>query len=271
MSDTGDILRHIAKAAQVRLDRIDAFTEIASTSSWLLEQPTPAPGRFRVATAEHQTAGRGRQGKNWISPPSTGICLSVAYTFAGTDQNLSGLTLAAGVGLADRLRKLGARGMALKWPNDVVLHDRKLGGILTEMQSRDGRQTVVIGVGLNVELPNAMRYGAAAKWKTGIADLAESIDKLPARPELSAAVIECVIEAITRFEHDGFAPFHAAWRSFDWLQGRPVIVELPGGSDLQGLAEGVDSDGALLVRSEGGLQRVISGSVTATGRSVASA
>lgn len=266
--DAGAILRELGDAVRARVDRIDAFDEIGSTNTWLLDQPAPAPGRIRAAIAAHQTSGRGQQGRSWLSPPSGSLALSLACTFARLPGSFSCLTLAGGTAVAGRLLRLGAEGVALKWPNDVMLHDRKLGGILTE--TRGGGRAVVTGVGLNVDVPNAVRYGPAAKWKSGIADLAESLEKLPSRPALAAAVIEALVDAYIRFEGEGFAAFEAAWRELDWLAGKPVTVAVPHG-EVSGIAEGVDADGALLVSVNGRTERVVSGSVLAAGRSVAPA
>ena len=268
MTTNTELLRELEEGTRARIERLDAFAELGSTNTWLLGEPPPAPGRFRVATALQQTAGRGRQGRSWLSSPSGSLALSVAYTFTRLPPDFACLTLAAGMGVAERLRRLGAAAVMLKWPNDVMLHERKLGGILTEAWA--GGRTVVTGVGLNIEVPKAMRYGQAAKWKTGIADLAESLEKLPPRAVLSAAVIEALAAAMVRFESEGFAAFHSDWGGFDWLAGKPVTVEVPGGEEVRGIAEGVDADGALRVSSGGRSERILSGSVRAAGRAVGS-
>lgn len=269
-TEAGDVLRRLSSEVRARLERLDAFEEVGSTNTWLLEQAAPPPGCFRVATAEHQTAGRGRQGKAWLSPPASGLCLSAAYTFTDATRNLTGLTLAVGVGIAGALRRIGA-GVAVKWPNDLVLHDRKLGGILTETKSGAGSATAVVGVGVNVELPGSVRQGVAAGWKSGAADLAEGVDRLPSRPELTALVIEGLIETMMRFDREGFAPFRAAWPAFDWLRGRAVAAEERSGQGLSGEACGVDEDGALLLKTSDGVRRVISGSVALAGHPAAMA
>ena len=109
-----------------RLERIDVFDEIESTNSYLLSEPAPAVGRFRVALAEHQTAGRGRMDKRWHSPAASGVCLSMAYTFGLARADLSAVTLAIGVGVARVIASAGLSGVQLKWPNDLVARDGKL-------------------------------------------------------------------------------------------------------------------------------------------------
>jgi len=149
--DVTEVQRPLTELANSRLDKLEAFSSIASTNTYLLAQPAPAVGRYRVAIADHQTSGRGRHNRRWLSAPGSGLCLSLSYTFAKTPEQLPGLTLAIGVGVVGALQHLEVDGVSLKWPNDIVALDGKLGGILTEVQSgfSDGA-TVVTGIGLNV-------------------------------------------------------------------------------------------------------------------------
>jgi BirA family biotin operon repressor/biotin-[acetyl-CoA-carboxylase] ligase len=259
MTDADDILRRIPGTARASLDALEWFAELESTNSWLKEQATPPRGRFRAVTAEHQTAGCGRNGKIWLSPRSSGVCLSVSYTFGDVPRNLPALTLAIGIGIAAALEKIGARGVALKWPNDLIAAGGKLGGILTEVQpAGDGARTVVVGVGMNVDLPNSMR--APTSWTCRISDLAGCMDEVPERAELTALIIATLIDSIRRFESEGLAAFRSDWQAYDWLRGKTVTVQQAGG-DITGVAEGIDEDGALLVKTAAGTERVRSGSV----------
>jgi BirA family biotin operon repressor/biotin-[acetyl-CoA-carboxylase] ligase len=267
--DAHDILQALTDSERASLETLEVFATLASTNSYLLEQPAPAAGRFRIAFAEHQTEGRGRRGRRWISPPSSGLCMSVSYTFVEVPSDLPSLTLAVGVGVAVALRTIGVEDVGLKWPNDIVARDGKLGGILTEVRpgSRHG-STVVIGLGLNVELPDAMREAPAERWTTRMVDLTECVGALPSRPSLAAGILQCLFAAITRFERNGFAAFHPAWQACDWLQGKSVSVP-QAEEEVRGVASGVDSDGALLVETAEGTRRVVTGSVTVTDRTPA--
>jgi BirA family biotin operon repressor/biotin-[acetyl-CoA-carboxylase] ligase len=269
MTDGDDIKQRIPEEARASLSALDWFAELESTNTWLRQQTAPQRGRFRAVIAEHQTAGRGRNEKIWLSPPSSGICLSVAYTFSGIPRDLPALTLAVGVGLAELLQQIGARGVALKWPNDLIVAGGKLGGILTEMQSGGaGGRTVVVGVGINVDLPHSMRNPMSAPWASGIADLASCMDRVPDRTELTAAIVTSLMDSIRRFESEGLNAFRSSWQAHDWLRGRTITVQQADG-DITGDADGIDEDGALLVRTATGIERVISGSVrVATGAEV---
>lgn len=260
MIDADAILQKLGEAARSRLELLEVLPEIDSTNTYLLWQEPPWPGQFRAVLAHHQTAGRGREGKRWVSPPSSGLCLSVACTFENIPQNVSSLTLAIGAGLVSALQALGAEDLSLKWPNDLVARDAKLGGILTEGHGTGRGRSVVIGVGLNVELPEAMRQGVASGWTDKACDLSECMESLPDRARLAAAVIDCLYECVTRFEGEGLVPFRATWQSHDWLRGKRVEAG-SGPSRISGIAGGIDRDGALLVDTGEGVQRVMSGSV----------
>ena len=260
--DCDKIRRPIQSVLGARLENLEVFSEIDSTNSYLLDQPAPSLGQFRVALADYQTAGRGRHDRSWQSPPSSGLCMSTAYTFRQVPADLTGLTLAFGIGVIEALRRLGIAGVRLKWPNDIIAHDGKLGGILTEIRNAAGKiVTVVTGIGLNVDLPAAMHVLERSTMMNKIVDLKQCTDNPPTREELSVAVIECLFDCVVKFESEGFAPFHDDWKKVDWLSGRQIIVEGADGR-CAGTADGVDDDGALIVRTDQDLRRIINGSIT---------
>lgn len=244
-----------------QLDALEVFPEIESTNSYLMAQAAPPPGRFRVALAEHQTAGRGSRERVWYSPPWTGLCLSMSYTFRDRPESLPCLTLAIGVGVAQVLEKLGVRGVGIKWPNDIVARNGKLGGILTEVRSVNGSTpTVVVGVGVNVDLS---RSDVPAKIRSRIGhvtDLASCVRNLPSESALSALLIEGVFNTMAQFDADGFHDFFDAWPRFDWLRGQHVCIESDAGA-TDGICQGIENDGALILRGANGRTRVHTGSV----------
>ncbi len=262
MLDAETIREPISRLPGARLEILEVFAEIESTNSYLLDRPAPPPGRFRVALADYQTAGRGRMDRTWQSPPSSGLCLSIAYTFPQDPPNLPALTLALGIGVVEALRRLGIDGISLKWPNDIIAHGGKLGGILTE--ARHGTSegvTVVAGIGLNVDLPDAMQALDRPPLTNKIVDLKACMNRPPSREKLSVAVIESLFDCIMRFGSDGFAPFHVDWQKYDWLYGKQIIVDKPDGH-CSGIADGVDDDGALIIRTAEDRRRVINGTIT---------
>ncbi len=259
--DAGQIRAPIAGPSGQCLDTLEVFAEIDSTNSYLMQQPAPEPGRFRVALAEHQTAGRGRRDKGWQSPASCGLCMSMAYTFAKPRQDLPAASLAVGVGVARVLESTGLTGVGLKWPNDIVVRNGKLGGILTEVQRwRDRQATIVVGVGINIDLGQHRDSIDVSPGVGGVSDLAGCGVCIRSRSALSATLIEALFDTLVEFEADGFAGFAGDYARYDWLKGLAVIVDLPEGP-VDGVSEGVDNEGALILLTNTGRRRILSGSV----------
>ncbi|MFQ5609549.1 MAG: biotin--[acetyl-CoA-carboxylase] ligase [Woeseiaceae bacterium] len=257
--DAASIRQSLTTASN--LDRLEVFSRIDSTNTYLKDQPSPQPGRFRVAIAEHQTAGRGRQDRAWISSPGKSLCLSLSYRFAVAPPDLQALTLALGVGVAASLSDLGVARVKVKWPNDILIGDEKLGGMLTEAQYRASDDvTVIVGLGLNIGLPEALDADDVSDWADTATDLKSVLEEPPSRQELSRAVIDTLFETCKSFEHDGFQAFADQFRRFDALSSRNVVLDTPDGV-VNGIAQGVDEHGALLVEVDEALRPVITGSV----------
>jgi BirA family biotin operon repressor/biotin-[acetyl-CoA-carboxylase] ligase len=259
--DASAVRRPLSDYTSAKLDVLELFDEIASTNTYLMSQPAPAAGRCRVAIADHQTSGRGRHNRQWISHPGDALCLSLAYTFAKTPQHLSALTLALGVGVVGALRGLKVTGVRLKWPNDIVALDGKLGGILTEVQPGQGDGvTVVAGIGMNIYFRDSIDFGAESNWAHRPVGLNSIADEVPAGELLAGTVIENLYATLSGFEASGLDGFREVWQQHDWLLGREIIVETAD-KQICGIAAGVDVDGALLVDTPNGPTRVISGSI----------
>jgi BirA family biotin operon repressor/biotin-[acetyl-CoA-carboxylase] ligase len=263
--DAAAIRDALSPASVARLSQLDVFPEIDSTNAWLMAQPAPQAGMHRVAVADHQTAGRGRGEKRWLSSPGTSLCLSIAHTFRERPDNMAALTLAVGVAAVHALRDAGAHEVKLKWPNDIVAGDGKLGGMLAESHCRtDGNAAVVIGLGINLELPPEILASVDPGWAQSPADLGSILGHRVPREPLYAAMIDHIVAALSTFEQQGFEAFADTWRRYDWLRGRAITVEQPGRA-ISGTASGIDGDGALLVQDAMTTTRVISGSVRVGG------
>ena len=259
--DASAIRDNLAPDVSMRMDQLEVFAEIGSTNSYLMQLDAPARGRHRVAIADHQTGGRGRQGREWLSAPGASLCLSVAHSFAGKPDNLPAMTLALGVAALHALRMTGIEDVSLKWPNDLVAHNSKLGGLLTETHNRgDSTVTVVAGIGINLDLPAQLIQENASGWAQRAIDISSLTHAPPPRETLSAVLIEQVITAFLQFEEHGLDAFVGLWRRNDWLRGRKISVDETG-SRVRGTACGIDDDGALLVREGSTITRITSGSV----------
>ncbi|GAB4039598.1 MAG: hypothetical protein Fur0014_09440 [Rubrivivax sp.] len=248
---------------------IEVMARLESTNTELLNRARAGDARGRrsddtlpcLLVAEHQTHGRGRQGRDWVAAPGRSLTFSLLLKLAPV--SWSGLSLAVGCALADAL-DTGSEPhrprLALKWPNDLWLLDapgrgRKLGGILIETVTVGTHRMAVVGVGLNVQPQPA--EGLAH----GYASLAELDPALDA-PAVLATVARPLVQALQRFEAEGFPPFRAPFARRDLLQGQPLVA-LGAGAPLEGWGEGVDSDGSLLLRTaDGRHHRIGSGEVS---------
>ena len=218
----------------------------------------------QMLVAIDQTAGRGRLGRRWHSTPGASLTFSLALPLQRTDW--SGLSLAVGLAVVEALDPQGTA-LGLKWPNDLILcldgtgsgndraprAGRKLGGILIESVAVGEQRAAVIGIGINV-VPQPVAeadYGAAA--------LAELWPEATPQDTL-ARLGEPLVRALLAFERDGFAPLQAAYARRDVLHGQPVRTSDRSMPD--GVAEGVDADGALMVANGGQTRRVLSGEVS---------
>ena len=260
-----DAIRNFAsERTRAKLAQLDVLAEIDSTTSYLLQKPGPEPGEISIAVTTNQTAGRGRFDKTWLSPPGSGLCLSVAYTFARAPENLPALTLALGLGAIAALEELGAINVQLKWPNDLVALDSKLGGILTEVQPQSSSAvTVVAGIGVNVDLKNNPEI--KADWARRVVDLGDICEELPGGERIAGTLTTHLLQAFVDFEESGLTPFADRWSRYDWLLGREVRIDA-GQDRVIGVGAGIADDGALLVDTPAlGVQRVISGSVSLAG------
>jgi BirA family biotin operon repressor/biotin-[acetyl-CoA-carboxylase] ligase len=264
--DAGAIRGSLREDVAARLSKFDVFPEIASTNTYLMEQDAPLPGQASVAITDNQTMGRGRHGRTWQSPPGSGLCISVAYTFSSQPANLPALTLAIGLGAIDALEELGVSGVQLKWPNDLIADDGKLGGILTETKSHvSGTISIVSGMGINVNLGEKPDLGTGTDWTRGVADLAGFVATLPSRHTLAVRLIEGLCQVFVDYEAGGFEHFAQKWPDRDWLFGRELTIDTPQ-CQVTGVGAGIDQDGALLVDTgSDAVSRITSGSVVMAG------
>lgn len=217
-----------------------------------------------LLVAEQQTAGRGRLGRDWHAEAGASLCFSLALPMAPSDW--AGLSLAVGVALADTLSPgVDPLRLGLKWPNDLWLIDeagadgapgRKLGGVLIETVSTGARRLAVVGVGLNI---SPLAGGRPGEWSSGMASLDELSPGITA-PQALAAVAAPLVQALQRFEREGFAPFVDRFHARDLLLGRAVTTTQA--TVRHGIARGVGTDGQLRIETAQGLALLHSGEVS---------
>ncbi len=256
--DAGRIGAELGPRRRAQLRTLELKFEVDSTNTRLLAAAPPPLGLADVCLSELQHAGRGRRGRRWIAPFGAGVTLSVAWTFGDGASTLAALSLAVGVAVSRALVRAGARGVTLKWPNDIWLGDCKIGGVLIELRAEaSGPAHVVIGVGVNVDLPVAARREIEADGAR-VAAVADACGATPSRNLIAGAILDELLSMLEQFEREGFAAFRDAWTSLDALSGRPARVLL-GGAAISGTARGVDQEGALLLDTGDRVQRFMSG------------
>jgi BirA family biotin operon repressor/biotin-[acetyl-CoA-carboxylase] ligase len=236
------------------------YHEIGSTNDAALAGARAGAPAGSVFVAEHQSAGRGRSGKAWLSKAGAGLLFSVLLRPSVSAEQLSSLTLAVGLGVRAALEAVTAGNFTLKWPNDVLANGRKVAGVLCEGQL-SGREVnaIVIGVGINVarqELPPDLA-GAA----TCLEDLVLAGHVVPSREELLVEALAAIESRARRQLDHGFAVLHDEFTAHDALAGRRITVSAA--SEVRGVARGVDYDGQLLVEDEGVVIALRSGTVSA--------
>lgn len=232
--------------------------ECASTNSELMEATAAEDGPVEVVVAECQTAGRGRRGRHWQSWPGGSLTFSTRWRFRPGAPVPAGLSLVAGLAVVRALEKLGVEGLQLKWPNDVLVHGHKLAGILVELLPGRGRPpTAVVGLGLNLRLPADF----SLPEQTGVTDLGQHLDPLPDRNRLLAALLIELYTLFDTYAAAGFAALRGAWQQRNAFADLPVRIS-GDQHEITGICAGVDEDGALLVRTDDGLVRILSGEVS---------
>jgi BirA family biotin operon repressor/biotin-[acetyl-CoA-carboxylase] ligase len=256
--DVGRIRAALPVRVRHRLGALENHWRLDSTSSELARRAAGLPD-FSFVFADWQQAGRGRRGRQWLSPPAANLQFSCLKRFVGGYAGLSGLSLAAGVAAAQALEDCGVPDVALKWPNDLVHDDAKLGGILVELGGEFmGPCHAIIGIGINVHLSERVR-AALNRPCTDLVRLRGG--DAPSRNGLATALVARLVDALEVFDASGFAAFAQAWTERDALVGRTIRLEGAHGT-FDGIAAGVDARGALCVRTPEGTRVLDSAEVT---------
>jgi BirA family biotin operon repressor/biotin-[acetyl-CoA-carboxylase] ligase len=259
--DAQRIRRALSARAGAHVRHIEAVWSLPSTNATLLERSDLASGRADVLLAEYQSAGRGRRGRTWLAPPGGAICLSLGWSFSQLPRDLSALGLAVGVCARRALQARAEQQIRLKWPNDLVIDDRKLAGILIEMRAEmAGPTQVIIGIGVNASLGAELRQQIAATGTQPVDLRSAGVDPTP-RNAIVADLVSEIVSGLQDFEREGLRPFVAEWVAADALHNRSVNVQ-SGDRSTRGVARGIDASGCLLLQTPNGLERVLSGDVS---------
>ena len=259
--DLLDPERILQSVPRLQPDAVHVRFAVDSTNTVLAGRLSEGAAAPELCTAEIQTTGRGRRGRPWISGLGQSLVLSVSWRYTTRPDGLSGLSLAAGVVLVEALAAGGFEGVMLKWPNDLVIDDCKLAGILVEAShQRLGSAVCVVGVGINLDLATGLAQMDPGRIDQPWTDFARAFGRVPARNALAARSANAILDACEQYRDHGLAHFVARWERLDVLRGRPVRV-LSAEAPLDGVARGIDAGGALLVEHGAGVARCEVGEV----------
>ena len=261
--DKNEVLKSIGE--QRAWFNLQILDEVTSTNTYLMQQKGIA--HASCVAAHVQTHGKGRRGRTWVSQLGASLTFSLLWRFQCGAAALSGLSLAVGVALIRALNSLGVNNAQLKWPNDVLVLDEKLGGkklagILIELQGDlEGPSAAVIGIGFNLNLPK----NVLESIDQPAIDLVSASLKPVNQSELLGMLLKHLADVLSGFEQHGFIGLRDEWLSYHAYQNKSVRMLLPNGTDVQGVVKSVADDGILLVETALGLQRFSAGEISLRG------
>lgn len=250
--DAAAIRQLLTPGAAQWLGHFELHDIVGSTNSALRAQARQGVASGSVCLAEMQTAGRGRMGRTWLSPFAGNIYLSVLWHFP-SPAALEGLSLAVGALIVRVLRQAGAAGVEVKWPNDLLWQERKLGGVLIELSGEiNGQCAAIIGIGINCFLPRTL-LGQIDQPAVDLAHIPGLAGV--SRNRLVAGLLNETLPALAEFAVSGFDAYREEWRRYHAHEGRNVRLEVGPGNAIHGRVAGVDQAGALLLEDSDGLLR----------------
>jgi BirA family transcriptional regulator, biotin operon repressor / biotin---[acetyl-CoA-carboxylase] ligase len=232
---------------------------VGSTNTVLRREAEAGLAGKVCLVADLQTAGRGRRGRAFLTGLSGALTFSVLWRTPRPLPELAALSLAVGVAIVRALRACGIGGATLKWPNDILWQDAKLGGVLTELIGEAGEPAAaIIGIGLNLRLDPELRQRIDVR----VADVAEALGAMPDRNALLGALLKELADVLRVFDRDGFAPLRREWMAADAFRDSHVRLSMPDGKVVRGHACGVTEDGSLLLATAKGVERFMLGEIS---------
>jgi BirA family biotin operon repressor/biotin-[acetyl-CoA-carboxylase] ligase len=247
----------LGATSPILLDEVDLRLSTGSTNELALEGLRRGVHRA-LYVAEQQTAGRGRRGRQWVSPLASGLYFSLAWRFRCGVTALEGLSLVVGLALKRVLDRAGYHDVGVKWPNDLLVGRKKLAGVLIEVTGDTAVESqLVIGIGLNTGLREVETDAIDQQWS----DLNQQGLAMN-RTELLAALLIELIAVLQVFERDGFKAFRDEWLAADIYRNQPVRVQTGAEAYITGIAAGVSETGALLLQTEQELRTLHGGEVS---------
>ncbi len=240
-----------------RLDILELLLDVDSTNTYLFNRASDHMGKRYAVMAEKQNHGRGRRGRQWVSPFGRNIYLSLLVSFSGGMSALEGLSLTTAIAVERALRRLNIDGVGLKWPNDIYAEGRKLAGILLEVTGEyNSHCQVVIGIGLNLSMSESEAKDIDQPW----VDL-RSLNPNLSRNEVAGVLLDELLTCIDTFQKEGFAPLQEYWSERDIYHESEVSVVSPS-QEITGVVKGVNRKGELLLKTSRGIEVISAGELS---------
>ena len=260
--DSQVVVNELSPQSRACLTRLRVEPVIDSTNTWLLrEWAAGAVTSGSVCLAEQQTQGKGRRGRQWVSPFARNLYCSLIWEFEQGISALEGLSLSVGVAVVSALERLGVAGVSLKWPNDLLWRNRKLGGVLLEITGEaSGICQVVIGVGLNLRMPTTTAAAIDQPW-VNLAEIIAEPETMPKRSRIAGVVLDELVIMLLEFQQHGFAPFRSRWERYNAHAGQSVTLMTPATS-VTGRVLGINEQGALRLEVDNREQIFLGGEIS---------
>ena len=242
----------------ITIENIEMLLECPSTNQYLLDRIALNKLSNFIVLSEMQTAGRGRRGREWVSPFAANIYLSLLWSLGISMGETSGLSLVVAISVAKVLQSYGVDNVKLKWPNDIYVGTKKISGVLLEIRGESNSPCqAIVGIGVNVNMPSNAAESIDQQWTDINSVVGLEID----RNKFSAAILKELIPRFKKFSLEGFPVFIDEWNELDFLIGKPVSID--GHMKIKnGIARGVEQNGALRIESENKVELLFSGEVS---------
>jgi len=253
-------IRQQLHARDINDVQLDIYPQVDSTNRVLLSELEQGQSQSgHICLAESQTKGRGRRGRQWISPFAGNIFMSISWCYRLGPAVISGLSLALGVAVMRVLSPYTGLGLGLKWPNDIYYKEKKLGGILVEITGEsNGPCCVVAGLGINQYLPEHTSVSIEQPW-IALSQIVEN--ETPSRNQLVSELIQQFFNVLSTFQQTGFSAYVDEWNQWDIYKNRPVTLSGVNGN-LRGIASGINTDGFLLLDTGQQIETIGSGEIS---------
>ena len=257
--DNSALVAELDPAINKTINTLQMLAITHSTNQYCLENFLPLGKYPNIALAEFQTHGRGQHGNTWLSPIASGLNLSIHWRFKNPISSIAHtcLPLKVSATVIAVLHEIGFPDVGLKWPNDIIFQEQKLGGILIETKTnKHGQQDIIVGIGLNIDCPSSF----SKNIDQAVTDLASIKKPLPKRNYIAAKLIAALIAVLKNYHYTNNQDIIDEWRRYDHISGKHAKLVLPNQS-ISGLVLGVDNNGCLLFDVNGSIQKYTTGTV----------